>query len=74
MSLPAEITIDLDAITHNLEIVKNLASHSKVMAIVKADAYGHGVLRVAQALKGVDAFGVARLDAAVVLRLSLIHI
>jgi alanine racemase len=68
VSLPAEITIDLDAITHNLEIVKNLASHSKVMAIVKADAYGHGVLRVAQALKGVDAFGVARLDEAVVLR------
>ena len=68
MSRPVEVTIDLDAVTHNLSIVKNLAPHSKIMAVVKADAYGHGVLRIAQALKDVDAFGVARLDEAVVLR------
>ena len=68
MSRPAEVTIDLDAVTHNLAIVKSLAPHSKIMAVVKADAYGHGALRIAQALKDVDAFGVARLDEAVVLR------
>jgi len=68
VSQPAEITIDRDAVTHNLEIVKNLAPHSKIMAVVKADAYGHGVLRIAQALEDVDAFGVARLDEAEVLR------
>jgi alanine racemase len=68
VSRPVEVTIDLDAVTHNLSIVKNLAPHSKIMAVVKADAYGHGVLRIAQALKDVDAFGVARLDEAVVLR------
>ena len=68
MSRLAEVTIDLDAVTHNLAIVKSLAPHSKIMAVVKADAYGHGVLRIAQALKDVDAFGVARLDEAAVLR------
>lgn len=68
MSRSAEITIDLDAVTHNLAIVRKLAPHSKIMAVVKADAYGHGVLRIAQALEDVDAFGVARLDEAVVLR------
>ena len=55
MSRPAEVTIDLDAVTHNLAIVRKLAPHSKIMAVVKADAYGHGVLRIAQALKDVEA-------------------
>jgi alanine racemase len=68
VSLSAQITIDLDAAIHNLEIVRDFSPKSKVMAIVKADAYGHGALRIVRSLKEADAFGVARLDEAVALR------
>jgi alanine racemase len=54
-------TIHLDALRHNLKRVRALAPHSKVMAVVKADGYGHGLERVAQALVAADAFGVATL-------------
>jgi alanine racemase len=43
----------------NLRRVRELAPGSKVMAVVKADGYGHGLERVARALQGADAFGVA---------------
>lgn len=39
-----------------------MAPHSRVMAVVKADGYGHGLERVARALEGADAFGVAALS------------
>ena len=52
-------TIDLDALRHNLKRVRALAPRAKVMAVVKADGYGHGLERVARALAGADAFGVA---------------
>ena len=68
MSRPARIIINLDAAIHNFKIVKKFAPRSKIMAIVKADAYGHGLLRMAEALKGSDAFGVAGLEEAVSLR------
>ena len=54
-------TIHLDALRHNLKRVRVLAPNSKVMAVVKADGYGHGLERVARALKDADAFGVATL-------------
>ncbi len=50
-----------EALRHNLGVVRKLAPSSKVMAIVKADGYGHGLERVANALSGADAFGVAAL-------------
>lgn len=61
MSRPTSATIHLDALRHNLARVRALAPGSKVMAVVKADGYGHGLERVARALAGADAFGVAAL-------------
>ena len=52
-------TIHLAALRENLRRVRELAPGSKVMAVVKADGYGHGLERVARALQGADAFGVA---------------
>jgi len=60
--------IDLTALNHNYERVKQLAPNSKVLAVLKANAYGHGMLAVAQALKHADALGVARIDEALALR------
>jgi alanine racemase len=54
--------IDLDILAHNLHCIKTrLEPRSKVLAVVKADAYGHGLCAVAQRLsaEGVDFFGVA---------------
>ena len=68
MSRPTSATIHLDALRHNLARVRALAPHSKVMAVVKADGYGHGLERVARALEGADAFGVAALSDAERLR------
>lgn len=55
--------IDLDALRHNVAKIRaRLGSQTKIMAIVKANAYGHGVLPVAEALDGdVAAYGVANL-------------
>ena len=55
------ITIKPAAITHNLNRVKELAPTSKVLAMVKANAYGHGVAAVLPALQQADAIGVATL-------------
>jgi alanine racemase len=67
-------TIHLDALRHNLKRVRALASRAKVMAVVKADGYGHGLERVAQALAGADAFGVATLaDAERIRRAGMRH-
>jgi len=52
-------TIHLAALRDNLARVRALAPRSRVMAVVKADGYGHGLERVARALAGADAFGVA---------------
>src|SRR3546814_11837840 len=63
-------TIDLGCIQHNLTVVRGLAPRSRVMAAVKADAYGHGAVPVARALEaaGVDALAVACLEEAMELR------
>jgi len=53
--------IDLAAIRHNLSRVKQLAPNSKVMSVIKANAYGHGDIDIANALQDSDAFAVARL-------------
>lgn len=59
MSRPTVATIHLDALRANLSQVRRAAPTSKVLAVVKADGYGHGLERVAHALNGADAFGVA---------------
>lgn len=60
--------IDRSALRHNLAVVRSTAPNSRVLAVVKANAYGHGIVSVAHALLGADAFGVARLKEAVALR------
>ncbi|MDX3773137.1 alanine racemase [Chromatiaceae bacterium AAb-1] len=60
--------IDLAALQHNFEQVQKIAPHSKIMAVLKANAYGHGMLQVAGQLKSANAFGVARIDEALSLR------
>ena len=52
-------TIHLGTLRDNLARVRELASGARVMAVVKADGYGHGLERVARALADADAFGVA---------------
>jgi len=65
---PAQARINLQALQHNFSRVRALAPDSKIMAIIKANAYGHGLVPVAQALRGRDAFGVACLEEAISLR------
>jgi len=60
--------INLSACRHNLSVVKKSAPDSQCIAIIKANAYGHGMVNVAKALTEADAFGVARIDEAIQLR------
>jgi len=60
--------IDLQALAHNLAQVKQFAPNAKVMAVLKANAYGHGLVKIAQHLNAADAFAVARIDEALALR------
>jgi alanine racemase len=63
------ISIDPQALQHNLNRVKQLISNEcRVMAVIKANAYGHGMNAVADALTGADAFAVATLGEAMQLR------
>ena len=61
---PTTAHIDLGALRHNLAQVRRLAGDREVIAIVKADAYGHGSVPVARALaaEGVTRFGVALVE------------
>ena len=72
MTRPSRIVINIKALEHNFLRIKEFTPHSKVMAIVKADAYGHGIVRVAKTLKNADAFGVACLEEAEQLRAASI--
>jgi len=62
--------INLAALKHNLSRVKQLAPDCQVMSVIKANAYGHGAIEVANALDDSDAFAVARLDEGLRLRES----
>lgn len=75
MSRPTWAEIDLSAIRYNLRQIKKLTSKPqglspKIMAVVKANAYGHGLIEVARTLEKTDIhyLGVATLDEAVLLR------
>ncbi len=68
MSRPSRVVIDKNALRHNFKHVQTLAPGSKIMAIIKADAYGHGLIRVARTLADAAAFGVACLSEARQLR------
>ena len=69
MHRKTEAVIDLDAIRANYALACELAPKSKNVAVIKADAYGHGMLQVAEAMQDmVPAFAVAILDEALELR------
>lgn len=64
----ATIYIDSKALQYNLNRVKQLAPHSQIVSMVKANAYGHGVQDCLAALNATDAFGVACLEEALAIR------
>lgn len=72
MTRAARALIDISALRHNFQRVREAAPGRRVIAVIKADAYGHGALRVARALHDADAFAVARLDEAERLRAGAI--
>ena len=69
MSYRAYVEIDLSAISHNVKTVKS-KTNANILAVVKADAYGHGLVPVAQTAisAGATWVGVALLEEALLLR------
>jgi alanine racemase len=55
---PLRAEISASALTHNLEVARQHAGAARVWAVVKANAYGHGLLRAAKALEAADGFAV----------------
>ena len=68
MRRSAYALIKLEHLTHNLQLLKSYTPEAKIISVVKADAYGHGLARCAQALAQSDAFAVACVDEAISLR------
>jgi len=68
MPRPIRATFDHSALRANLALAKARAPKSRVWAVVKANAYGHGLLRAAQALHDADGFALLDLDDAIRLR------
>jgi alanine racemase len=64
----AYAVLDMAAVAHNLQKVRECAPNAKIMAVIKANAYGHDALRVARALHEVDGFAVARVNEGIRLR------
>jgi alanine racemase len=67
MSRPIQAHIDLSALQNNLRVARRLAS-SRIMAVIKANAYGHGLLRVAEALDEAEGFALLDVRDAIALR------
>jgi alanine racemase len=67
---PTWVEIDLEAIANNARLLASMAAPAKIMAILKADAYGHGMIKVARTVlnNGVSWVGVATLGEAITLR------
>ena len=68
MTFGARALIMLGALKHNLSVIRDACPDTKLMAVVKANAYGHGLITVAQNLGEADAFAVARIPEAIQLR------
>ncbi|MBN1448175.1 MAG: alanine racemase [Bacteroidetes bacterium] len=67
---PTVIEVDLDALRHNIAQIRSRVGQARIMGTVKANAYGHGLLRTAKELLrfGVDELGVAFLEEGIILR------
>ena len=68
MPRPIEALIHADALAHNLALARARVPDARVWAVVKANAYGHGIERVFQALRGADGFALLDLAEAAALR------
>ena len=68
MPRPLEARIDLAALRANFAVARRAAPRAKALAVIKANAYGHGLLRCAGALSEADGFALLEIDAAVCLR------
>ena len=68
MMRPLKAQISLAAIANNFDVLRQRVPNSRVMAVLKANAYGHGTAQVAEKLSGADAFAVISIDEAVLLR------
>jgi len=67
---PIRARIDSGALRHNLDVAKRRAPRSRAWAVVKANAYGHGLARAAKALAAADGLALIELEAALELRRS----
>jgi alanine racemase len=67
---PLKAIISLDALRHNLGVVRRCAPRSRVFAVIKANAYGHGAVRAARALGDAEGLALLEIDVAVQLRES----
>lgn len=72
MSSVPVVTVDAAALRNNLAVVRRFAPAARVIAAVKANAYGHGLVHAARALADADAFGVARVEEGLALRAARI--
>ncbi|MFN3612838.1 alanine racemase, partial [Tepidimonas sp.] len=69
MTRPVRAIIDLAALRHNFQVATRLAGNSRLWAVVKANAYGHGLERAVQALRELaDGFALIELERAIALR------
>ena len=68
MARPIRAIIHLSALRHNLGVARQTAPHARALAVIKANAYGHGLLRAAGAMREAEGFAVLDLDDAVRLR------
>ncbi len=68
MARPIQASFDLAALKNNFSIARRYAGDAAMMAVIKANAYGHGLLRVARTLADAEGFALLELDDAVRLR------
>ena len=68
MPRPIQVHINLSALENNLRVARRAAPSARIMAVIKADGYGHGLLRVAGALSAADGFALLDIQDAVQLR------
>ncbi len=70
MSRPTQCTVNLNTLKRNFGLIKQAVGDKKILVLVKADAYGHGICEVACALDEADMFGVATVEEGTVLRMQ----
>lgn len=68
MSRPVCASLDLSALRNNLRVVRHAAPDSSIWSVVKANAYGHGLERIWQAISDTDGFALLNLEEAILLR------